>query len=783
MLSSFRAACDQHGPPASTLTDNGLVYTTRFAGGRGGRNGLEHELRRLGTRQKNGRPNHPQTQGKIERFWQTLKKWLAARPRPATLAQLQTLLDTFTLYYDTRRPHRSLPHRQTPATAYAARPKATPGDRTADIHDRVRTDIIGITGTVTLRTGGRLYHIGVGRTHARTRVLLLIRDLDIRVINAATGELLRQLHPRPRPQLPAHRPPARTRTRNTPQTQRPRTLTWVQGYSDVPRDHTGAPGRTRTCDRLLRRQLLYPAELQAPTGILCPRQVTRRTRLYCGGRCAGPPYCLSSCLMPRCRTLTSPCPDPGREAGPAVNGALLVAGTTSDAGKSVIVAGIVRWLHREGVRVAPFKAQNMSLNSFVTVDGAEIGRAQAMQAAAAGLEPDARMNPVLLKPGHNGSQVVVLGQPIGEVDAAEYADHADRLLDVAEDSLAQLRRDYDVVICEGAGSPAEINLRATDIANMGIARAAGLPVVLVTDIDRGGSFAALHGTVALLAPEDQALVSGFIINKFRGDRALLEPGLGMLRGLTGRPVLGVLPWADGLWLDAEDSLSLSTAVRPPAGPPAGHDVLRVSVVRLPRISNFTDIDALSAEPGVLVRVADTAAELADADLVIIPGTRATVADLSWLRDRGMAEAIAARARSGQPVLGICGGYQMLASQIADDVESGAGQVSGLGLLPATRHLRRDEDPRPADGLGLRRRGVRLRDPPRRRVGFRHHRGAVPRWLPQRHGLGHQLARHAGERRVPARVPDRSRRAGRARLQAGAGHLLRRAPAGGVRPAR
>jgi adenosylcobyric acid synthase len=371
------------------------------------------------------------------------------------------------------------------------------------------------------------------------------------------------------------------------------------------------------------------------------------------------------------------------EADPAVNGALLVAGTTSDAGKSVIVAGIVRWLHREGVRVAPFKAQNMALNSFVTADGAEIGRAQAMQAAAAGLEPDARMNPVLLKPGHNGSQVVVLGQPIGEVDAAEYADHADRLLDVAKDSLAQLRRDYDVVICEGAGSPAEINLRATDIANMGIARAAGLPVVLVTDIDRGGSFAALHGTLALLAPGDQALVSGFVINKFRGDRALLEPGLGMLRGLTGRPVLGVLPWADGLWLDAEDSLSLSTAVRPPAGPPAGHDVLRVSVVRLPRISNFTDIDALSAEPGVLVRVADTAAELADADLVIIPGTRATVADLSWLRDRGMAEAIAVRARSGLPVLGICGGYQMLASQIADDVESGAGQVSGLGLLPAS----------------------------------------------------------------------------------------------------
>ncbi|HXW47794.1 MAG TPA: cobyric acid synthase [Streptosporangiaceae bacterium] len=369
-----------------------------------------------------------------------------------------------------------------------------------------------------------------------------------------------------------------------------------------------------------------------------------------------------------------------------MNGALLVAGTTSDAGKSVITAGIVRWLRRQGVSVAPFKAQNMSLNSFVTADGAEVGRAQAMQAAAAGIEPDARMNPVLLKPGATGSQVVVLGQPVGEVDAAGYAEHATRLLDVALDSLSQLRKEYDVIICEGAGSPAEINLRDTDIANMGLARAVGLPVVLVTDIDRGGSFAALHGTVALLEPEDQGLISGFLINKFRGERALLEPGLGMLRGLTGRPVLGVLPWADGLWLDAEDSLGLaamaSTARAQAAGPPLGADVLRISVVRLPRISNFTDIDALAAEPGVLVRLAASPAELADADLVVLPGTRATVADLSWLRERGLADAITARARKGLPVLGICGGYQMLASRIADDVESGAGEVSGLGLLPA-----------------------------------------------------------------------------------------------------
>jgi adenosylcobyric acid synthase len=366
-----------------------------------------------------------------------------------------------------------------------------------------------------------------------------------------------------------------------------------------------------------------------------------------------------------------------------VGGALLVAGTTSDAGKSVVTAGLCRWLARQGVRVAPFKAQNMSLNSFVTADGAEIGRAQVMQAAAAGVEPDARMNPVLLKPGSDRrSQVIVLGSPVGEVDAVEYRDHASRLLDVALDSLAQLRREYDVVICEGAGSPAEINLRPTDIANMGLARAADLPVIVVGDIDRGGVFAALHGTIALLEPADQALVAGFVINKFRGARELLEPGIRMLRELTGRDTLGVIPWADGLWLDVEDSLALDAGGPAAAGPPLGPDVLRVSVVRLPRISNFTDIDALAAEPGVLVRFAAGPAELADADLVVLPGSRATIADLAWLRDQGIAEAIETRAAKGLPVLGICGGYQMLGREIDDEVESGAGRVAGLGLLPS-----------------------------------------------------------------------------------------------------
>ncbi|WP_017559581.1 cobyric acid synthase [Nocardiopsis baichengensis] len=368
-----------------------------------------------------------------------------------------------------------------------------------------------------------------------------------------------------------------------------------------------------------------------------------------------------------------------RRAGQAP--ALLVAGTTSDAGKSVVAAGLCRWLARQGVKVAPFKAQNMSLNSVVTPDGAEIGRAQAMQAAAAGIEPSAAMNPVLLKPGgQRTSQVVVRGRAEGEADAVGYRAYRDRLRDVAAESLAELRSRYDAVICEGAGSPAEINLRAGDIANMGLARAADLPVLVVGDIDRGGVFASMYGTLALLEPEDQALVAGFVVNKFRGAPELLEPGLEMVRGLTGRPVHGVLPWLDGLWLDVEDSLALSVD-RGPVQAPVGGRSLRVAVVRVPRISNFTDIDALTVEPGVDVRFVTGVHELDDADLVVLPGSRATVSDLAWLRERGLDRAVVERARRGLPVLGICGGYQMLAHRIDDEVESGAGSVDGLGLLP------------------------------------------------------------------------------------------------------
>ncbi|MCP2169663.1 cobyric acid synthase [Goodfellowiella coeruleoviolacea] len=365
-----------------------------------------------------------------------------------------------------------------------------------------------------------------------------------------------------------------------------------------------------------------------------------------------------------------------------MTGALLIAGTSSDAGKSALVAGLCRWLARRGVRVAPFKAQNMSNNSVVTVDGGEIGRAQAFQARACGLDPSVRFNPVLLKPGaDNSSQVVLLGRAVGQVSALSYAARKTLLLDTVLDTLAGLRAEYEVVVCEGAGSPAEINLRAADIANMGLARAAGLPVLVVGDIDRGGVLAHLFGTLALLSPADQALVTGFVVNKFRGDRALLEPGLRQLGALTGRPVLGVLPWREELWLDAEDSLAAvadGVVGRPAA--PVGEQWLRVAVVRFPRISNATDVEALACEPGVAVRFVTEPSRLADADLVVLPGSKATVADLAWLRRTGLADAVLAHARAGRGVLGICGGFQMLGARISDAVESGAGVVAGLGLL-------------------------------------------------------------------------------------------------------
>lgn len=360
----------------------------------------------------------------------------------------------------------------------------------------------------------------------------------------------------------------------------------------------------------------------------------------------------------------------------------MVCGTTSDAGKSTVVAGICRLLLRAGVKVAPFKSQNMSLNSSVTPEGREIGRAQAMQAFAAGVEPEAAMNPVLLKPvGEQSCQVVVLGAPTGNLDAADYRHRAPELLGVVLGALEALRSRFDVVIAEGAGNPAEINLLDSDIANLRIAHDARLPAVIVGDIERGGVFAALHGTVELLPDRYRSLVHGFLVNKLFGDPALLGDGCAQLEARCGVPTLGVLPFLDGVALDAEDSLALRRAGPRPDGDdrPRG-DALDVAVVRFPRLANATDFDALAIEPGVTVRFVASCGELGAPDLIVLPGTKATVADLAWLRGRGLDDAIG---RSGAVVLGICGGYQAMGCSILDPygVEAMPGtEVNGLGWL-------------------------------------------------------------------------------------------------------
>jgi len=361
-----------------------------------------------------------------------------------------------------------------------------------------------------------------------------------------------------------------------------------------------------------------------------------------------------------------------------MTGSLLVAGTTSDAGKSVVTTGLCRAFARRGLKVAPYKAQNMSNNSMVCADGAEIGRAQWVQALAARAEPEAAMNPVLLKPGGDReSHVVVMGQPAGTVSSRDFVDGRRHLAAAAHAAYDDLAARFDIVVCEGAGSPAEINLRASDYVNMGLARHASIPTVVVGDIDRGGVFAAFHGTVALLEAADQRLVAGFVVNKFRGDASLLTPGLRTIESLTGRRVYGVLPWRPDLWLDSEDALDLE-------GRRSSADaVLKVAVVRLPRISNFTDVDAVGLEPDVDVSFVADPRDLAGADLVVLPGTRATIADLAWLRGRGLDAAILQHVAAGRPVLGICGGFQMLGRLIADPagVEGAAGAtVDGLGLL-------------------------------------------------------------------------------------------------------
>jgi len=356
---------------------------------------------------------------------------------------------------------------------------------------------------------------------------------------------------------------------------------------------------------------------------------------------------------------------------------LMVQGTTSDAGKSTLVAGLCRVMHRRGVHVAPFKPQNMALNSAVGVDGGEMGRAQALQAQAAGIEPTSDMNPVLLKPSSDTcAQVIVHGRPVGELGAAEYHDYKRIAREAVLTSYARLAAAYELILVEGAGSPAEINLRAGDIANMGFAEAIDCPVVLIADIDRGGVFAQLVGTLALLSDSERARATGFVINRFRGDLALLKPGLEWLKKHTGKPVFGVLPYLSGLDLDAEDAIS-----RVPEIPKAAA-ALSVVVPVLPHIANHTDFDPLRGHPQVHFRYAEDATELAGADLVILPGSKSVRADLDWLRQRGWPEYLERHLRYGGRVIGICGGFQMLGDAIADPhgIEGPPGESEGLGWL-------------------------------------------------------------------------------------------------------
>ncbi|WIG54737.1 MAG: Cobyric acid synthase [Rhodanobacteraceae bacterium] len=355
---------------------------------------------------------------------------------------------------------------------------------------------------------------------------------------------------------------------------------------------------------------------------------------------------------------------------------LMVQGCTSDAGKSTLVAALGRWLHRQGVCVAPFKPQNMALNSAVTSDGGEIGRAQAVQAQACGLAPAIDFNPVLLKPeSDTGAQVIVHGRAIGAMDAVGYHDYKRVAMDAVLASHARLVERFDVLLVEGAGSPAEINLRERDIANMGYAEAVDCPVVLVADIDRGGVFAHIIGTLALLSESERARVAGFVINRFRGDPSLLKPGLDWLERETGKPVLGVLPYLHGLHLEAEDAL-------PRARAPRDGEVLRVIVPALPRISNHTDFDALRAHPQVDLHFVGPVEAPPACDLILLPGSKAVRDDLAWLRAHGWDAAIARHLRYGGKVIGICGGMQMLGGAIHDPhgVEGAVGSSEALGWL-------------------------------------------------------------------------------------------------------
>ncbi len=367
--------------------------------------------------------------------------------------------------------------------------------------------------------------------------------------------------------------------------------------------------------------------------------------------------------------------------------AIMVQGTGSDVGKSILVCALCRIFRQEGLKVAPFKAQNMSNNSYVTIDGREMGRAQVAQAEAAGLRPAAEMNPILLKPtGNNGSQIITMGKPIGHMTANEYYGNKDKMLDIAKDAYSALSEQYDIIVIEGAGSPAEINIKDNDIVNMKIAEIADAPVILVTDIERGGSFAWIVGTLELLNSDERERICGIIINKFRGDMGILEPGIEMLEERIGKPVLGVLPYFTDINIDNEDSVCLENSnyeLQSTSGKPS-EDQIDIVVIRLPRISNFTDFDIFKREKDICVRFVDNAQSIGKPDLIIIPGSKNTIGDLKFIKDNSIADTINNLAKNGTMVIGICGGYQMLGKEIRDseNAESKITQIKGLGLIDA-----------------------------------------------------------------------------------------------------
>lgn len=356
--------------------------------------------------------------------------------------------------------------------------------------------------------------------------------------------------------------------------------------------------------------------------------------------------------------------------------AIMIQGTASNAGKSILCAALCRIFRQDGYRVAPFKAQNMALNSYITADGLEMGRAQVMQAEASGIAPDVRMNPILLKPTSDvGSQVIVNGSVLGNRTAKEYWSDKRMLRPIVKQAYDSLANDYDIIVIEGAGSPAEINLKQDDLVNMGMAELVNAPVILVGDIDRGGVFASLYGTIKLLEPHEQARIQGLIINKFRGDLEILRPGLVQLETLTNKPVLGVIPYTF-FDLDDEDSLSERLEQKKTS------TTIHIGVIRLPHLSNFTDLNALSRIPEVAVHYISKPEQLSRTDFIIIPGTKSTLDDLKWLRTQGIEAQIIRLHNQGIPVLGICGGYQMMGRMISDPygVESG-GELAGMGILP------------------------------------------------------------------------------------------------------